>query len=54
MAKKVLINDDAKLVQAQQAEALRQQLKGKDPSRLTQAEIAEVVLLLAKKAGILR
>jgi hypothetical protein len=54
MAKKVLINDDAKLVQSQQLEALRQRLKDKDPNHLTQAEIAEVVLLLAKKAGILR
>jgi hypothetical protein len=54
MAKKVLINDDVKLVHSRQVEALRQRLKDKDPSRLTQPEMAEVVLLLAKIAGILK
>jgi|GEM_PF-6723241 len=54
MSKKVIINDEVKLTELQRVDALRQRLKDKDSSRLTQAEIAELVLLLAKKAGILK
>lgn len=53
MTKRIVVDDAKKKSAREREQALREKLKGKDAAKLSQAELAELVLLLAMKAGLL-
>lgn len=52
MAKRIMIDDQAELERRAAVKELKGKLGGKNVSMLSQAELAELVLLLAHHAGL--